>query len=138
MTRALLAIVAQLHEEHEIAPPAAMLSDASAHYDREVARLLASRDKAVVQALLARAGDTREVLKAAPPHLPVEGGYGKTWGRVTVGDKARFALGRLLGEALAREAIAGGAGWWQAHGAALSWHPRLARFTLSPAEKGRT
>ncbi len=129
MTRDLLAIVAQLHEEHEIAPPAAMLSDASAHYDREVARLVASRDKAVIQALLARANDTREVLKAIPPYLPVEGGYGKLWGRVTVGDKARFALGRLLGDRLAGEAIAGGAGWWQAHGAALKWDPRISRFT---------
>ena len=38
----LLAVVAGLHEEHEIAPPAAMLSDAAGHYDREVARRLAT------------------------------------------------------------------------------------------------
>lgn len=129
MIQDLLAVVAKLHEEHEIAPPAAMLSDASAHYDREMARLLASRDKAVVQALLRRAGDTREVLKSTPPYLPVEGGYGKLWGRLTVGDKARFALRRLLGDGLAAEAIAGGAAWWQAHGATLKWDPRLTRFT---------
>lgn len=125
----LLAVVAGLHEEHEIAPPAAMLSDAAGHYDREVARLLGARDKAVVEALLAKAHDAREVLRARAPHLPVEGGYGKPWGRVTVGDKARFALGRLLGEALAQEAVAGGAGWWQAHGAALKYDTRLSRFT---------
>lgn len=125
----LLAVVAGLHEEHEIAPPAAMLSDAAGHYDREVARLLAARDKAVIPALLAKAGDAREVLKARAPHLPVEGGYGKPWGRVTVGDKARFALGKLLGDALAKEAIAGGPGWWQAHGAALKYDPKARRFT---------
>ena len=125
----LLGVVARLHEEHEIAPPAAMLSDAAGHYDRELARLLGSRDKAVLQALLLRVDDPREVLKARAPHLPVEGGYGKPWGRVTVGDKARFALGKLLGEALAAEAIAGGAAWWRAHGAALKYDPKASRFT---------
>lgn len=134
MTRDLLAVVANLHEEHEIAPPAAMLSDATGHYDREVARLLASKDKAVVQALLARAGDPREVVRARPPHLPVEGGYGKTWGRVTVADKARFALGKLLGGALAAEAVAGGAAWWQAHGAALRWDARSGRWAKGPGQ----
>lgn len=130
MTYDLLAIVAQLQEEHEVAPPAAMLSDARGHYDREVARLLASRDKAIVQALLARAHDPREVLRARPPHLPLEGGYGKTWGRVTVADKARFTLARLLGERLAAEAISGGGGWWQANGAGLRWDAGASRFVL--------
>jgi hypothetical protein len=128
VSRELLAVVERLHEEFEVAPPAAMLSDARGHYDREVGQLLAAKDKAVIPALLARAGDRREVVKAQPPHLPVEGGYGKAWGRVTVGDKARFALARLLGEALAAEAVAGGPAWWQANGAKLRWDARRGHF----------
>lgn len=128
MSQALLQLVERLHEEHEIAPPAAMLSDASGHYDREVAQLVAARDKAVIPALLARAGEAREVMRAAPPHLPVDGGYGKLFGRVTVGDKARFALAKLLGDKVAAEAVAAGPAWWQANGAKLAWDARRGCF----------
>lgn len=127
MSAELLKLVERLDQEHEIAPPAAMLSDCSGHYDREVAQLVGARDKAVLPALLARAADAREVVSAIPPHLPVDGGYGKLFGRVTVGEKARFALTRLLGP-LAAEAIAAGPAWYKAHGAALRWDARQNRF----------
>lgn len=124
----LLKLVERLDHEHEIAPPAAMLSDASGHYDREVAQLVGARDKGILPALLARAGEAREVVSATPPHFPVDGGYGKLFGRVTVGEKARFALKLMLGEQMALEAIAAGPAWFRTHGATLRWDARQGRF----------
>ena len=128
MSQELIKLVERLDQEHEIAPPAAMLSDASGHYDREVAQLVGARDKAVLPALIARACDSHEVVSARSPHLPVNGGYDKLFGRVTVGDKARFVLTRLLGAQLAGEAIAQGPAWYQANGSALRWDVRHGRF----------
>lgn len=126
----LLALASRLHEEEEIAPPAALMSNVAAHYDRRVAKLIFAKERRVIAAVLPLLADTRAVRKLAPPHHAVEGGYGKTFGAITVADKARFVLEKLLGAQLAAEAAAAGPPWYQVKGQALNWDDGLKRFTL--------
>lgn len=120
----------QLAEEHELAPPALLASNVAGHFDRPMARLLTCGDPAVLALALARLADETLVRRAEPPYAPLEGGYGKTFGPITVADKARFLLTQLLPEPAARAAIAEGPAWWDRHGRALRWDARARRFTL--------
>ncbi|MFP5503363.1 MAG: hypothetical protein ACLGIN_12815 [Candidatus Sericytochromatia bacterium] len=115
-------------DEHELAPGAATASDVADHYDRVVAAALASGDRDALAWALAHTGDTRLVRRAAPPHGTLEGGYGRSFGPVTVGDKARWLIGRLLPPALAAEAIAEGPAWLDRFGDLLRWQAAERRF----------
>lgn len=116
----------QLRLEGELAPGAATASDAAQHYDRTMAKLLASGDPAVVAAALVRVGDATPVHRAAPPHDELVGGYGRHFGTVTVGDKAVFLLKRVLGPERAEEAIAAGPSWPRVP--SLRWDASSRRF----------
>ncbi|MNS04802.1 hypothetical protein D3C72_361890 [compost metagenome] len=116
----------RLKLEGELAPAAALAADAAEQYDRTMATLLASGDPAVVAEAIALADDQTPVRQSAPPHDTLEGGYGRHFGSVTVGDKARFLLTRVLGPERADEAIAHGPDWLQ--GRSLRWDARARRF----------
>jgi hypothetical protein len=116
----------RLRLEDELAAGAAVASDAAAQFDRNMARLLTCGDPAVVAAALARLDDETPVQQAQPPHDPLEGGYGRHFGQVTVGDKARFLLKRVLGREWAEAAIAQGPAWCQ--GRPLRWDAKQGRF----------
>lgn len=120
------ALFARLRHEEALAPGAALDSDAANHYDVTMAQLLASGDPQVVAEALAWVEDDTVVLGASAPHEPLEGGYGRHFGAVTLGDKARFLLARVLGEARAAEAIAQGPAWCE--GRELNWQPALKQF----------
>ena len=120
-----------LAHEHELAPGAATASDVADHYDRVAAVALASGDPAVLAWALAHAGDMSLVRRAAPPHTTLEGGYGRSFGPVTVGDKARWLIGRLLPPELAASAIAEGPAWLERSGARLRWKAAECRFGLA-------
>jgi hypothetical protein len=109
----------RLRVEDALAPGAALASDAADQFDVTMAKLLTCGDPAVVAEALALVDDATPVLAARAPHDPLEGGYGRHFGTVTVGDKARFLLGRVLGAERAAEAIALGPAWLQ--GKALRW-----------------
>lgn len=116
----------RLRHEEALAPGAALAADAADQFDVTMAALLAAGDPAVVAEALARVDDDTLVLNATAPHEPLEGGYGRHFGAVTVGDKAKFLLVRLLGEARAAEAIAQGPAWCQ--GRALRWQADRRQF----------
>jgi hypothetical protein len=116
----------RLRLEEALAPGAALEADAAEQFDLNMATLLTAGDPAVVAEALARVNDDTLVLGATPPHEPLEGGYGRHFGAVTVGDKAKFLLRRVLGEARAAEAIAQGPAWCE--GRALRWLPERRRF----------
>ena len=116
----------RLRQEGELAAGAALASDAADQYDRTMARLLACGDPAVVRQALMLLDDATPVQRMAPPHEPLEGGYGRHFGVVTVADKATFLLKRVLGPARAAEAIAQGPAWCQ--GRVLRWNAASKRF----------
>jgi hypothetical protein len=116
----------RLKLEGDIAPGAALAADAAEQYDRTMATLLASGDPAVVAEAIALVDDPTLVRQAAPPHDTLEGGYGRHFGAVTLGDKARFLLMGVLGPERAAEAIAQGPAWLQ--GRSLRWDARSRRF----------
>jgi hypothetical protein len=116
----------RLRLEAPLAPGAALAADAADQFDVNMATLLTAGDPAVVAEALARVNDDTLVLGAAPPHEPIEGGYGRHFGAVTVGDKAKFLLNRLLGEARSAEAIAQGPAWCE--GRVLRWQPERRQF----------
>lgn len=120
------ALLEGLAVEQALALPAATASNVADHYDRAMAALLASGDPEVLTWAIAHAHDATPVRGADPPHDPVEGGYGKVFGPLTVGDKARFLLGRWLGASRAAEAIAAGPAW--AETKPLRWDARASRF----------
>ena len=98
----------RLAEEQELAISAATASNAADQYDANVEHLLRCGDPAVVAEALKRVDDATVVRRAGSPE-PVEGGYGKAFGAVTVGDKARFLVLSLLGPTRGARAIAEGA-----------------------------
>ena len=116
----------RLAEEHALAPPAMTASNVADQYDTPMALLLATGDREVLRWAIAHADDPTPVRTARPPHDQVEGGYGKMFGPLTVGDKARFLLTRWLGRKRAAAAIAAGPAW--VDGQALRWDARSARF----------
>lgn len=119
-------ILGRLAEEQELAPPAMTASNVADHYDRPMAALLATGDAEVLTWAIAHAHDATPVRAARPPHDPVEGGYGKVYGPLTVGDKARFLITRWLGPKRADEAIAAGPAWVDRQ--PLRWDARAQRF----------
>jgi hypothetical protein len=131
----LRAIVARLAEEDELAGPAALSSNVADHYDRNVGALMRAGELAVLPELLKLARDPRPVRRQAPPHLPLDGGYGKTFGPVTVGDKARFALSRVLPAPLLRDALAQGPAWFEANKLKLQWDEHARQFKPRAARK---
>jgi hypothetical protein len=116
----------RMSREHPLAPPAMTASNVADHYDVTMAALLPTGEREVLAWALTHAGDLTPVLDAKAPHDKIEGGYGKAFGHVTVGDKARFLLVRWLGEQLAREAMAQGAAWLD--GRPLRWDARAGKF----------
>lgn len=119
----------RLAEEHELAPGASAASNVADHYDRNVAQLLSCGDAGIVAEAIARLNDPTPVRRASPPHDRVEGGYGRTFGLVTVGDKARFVLEHVLPPELATSALAdGAAAWWRREGGRLRWDSASGHF----------
>jgi hypothetical protein len=131
----LKAILARLQDEDELAGPAGLSSNVADHYDRQVGAILRAGDPAVLPELLKLARDARPVRRIAPPHLPLDGGYGKTFGPITVGDKARYALSRLLPAPLLREALAQGPAWFEANKLKLQWDEKARQFKPRVARK---
>ena len=116
----------RLRSEEALSPGSALAADAAEQFDVTMAELLTCGDPAVVAEALAWVHDGTLVLRAAPPHDTLEGGYGRHFGAVTVGDKARFLLTRVLGPERAVEAIAQGPGWCA--GRTLDWDAGRGRF----------
>lgn len=124
------ALLARLHEEDELAGPAAVASNVAYHYDRVAGQLMRSGDPRVLAELFKRLRDDTPVTRAVPPFLPIHGGYGKTFGPITVGDKARFMIGKLLPPEVAKEALAKGANWLTLNRTRLRWDPEARRYRL--------
>ncbi|MDB5100568.1 MAG: hypothetical protein JWM80_4989 [Cyanobacteria bacterium RYN_339] len=129
------ALIARLQDELELAGPAALSSNVADHYDRGVGALMRSGDLQVLPELLKLARDPRPVRRELPPYLPLDGGYGKTFGPVTVGEKARFALSKLLPAPLLREALAQGPTWFEANKLKLQWDEKARQFRPRAARK---
>lgn len=128
MSTDLRTLLGQLPQEVELAGPAALSSNVAHHYDRNAGALMLVGDPAVLPELLKLARDPRPVRRQAAPNLPLDGGYGKTYGPVTVGDKARFVLTRLLPAPLLREALAQGPAWFEANKRRLQWDAKARQF----------
>ena len=123
--------VAGLVEEDELAGPAAVASNVAAHYDRVAGLLMRCGDVRALTALVGLVSDERPVCRMAAPSLPLNGGYGKTFGLVTVGEKARFILARMLPPQVLREALKKGPTWVEARSSRLHWDELTQCFRLA-------
>jgi hypothetical protein len=124
-------LIARLPYEDELAGPAAAASNVAFQYDCVAGALLQCGDLRAVRALIGLLQDDRSVCHKAPPFLPLQGGYGKTFGPITVGDKAQFILGGLLGPELAKEASLKGLSWFEQLAMRLRWDAAERRFVVS-------
>ena len=121
-------LLARLALEDELAGPAALMSNVAYHYDRTAGLLMLGDCLEALEALLGLLADPRPVCRREPPFLPIDGGYGHPFGPITVGNKARFILEKLLSPEALREATLKGPGWVDANRTRLKWDPDARRW----------
>lgn len=125
---ALEQLLQRLEVEEAPDPRCLLSSNAALHHDRAIGAFLDACSPEALALLLSRAKDPTPVHRPGLPGPPVLGGYGKAVGPVTVADKVRFAVQRLLG-ALAEEALAEGPAWVRKQGPKLKAEGRSLRVS---------
>lgn len=125
---ALESLLERLEIEEAPDPRCLLSSNAAHHHDRAIGAFLDACSPEALALLLERAGDPTPVHRPGLPGPPVLGGYGKALGHITVADKVRFAVQRLLGER-AEEALKEGPAWARRHGTRLKAEGRSLRLS---------